>query len=106
MEAVQEVFQVFINAGTLFLEATGAAILLFTAGKSIFRLFKRDPHVQLEMSEGVALALEFKLGSEVLRTIVVRTWNELAMLGVIVLLCAAITFLIRWEIKNETKKFA
>ena len=47
------------------------------------------------------ILLEFKLGSEVLRTVVVRSTSELLIAGAIVLLRAAMTFLIHWEIKNE-----
>ena len=54
------------------------------------------------------MALEFKMGSELLRTLIVREWNELLILGSVILLRAALTFLIQWEIsiekKNETQK--
>ena len=49
----------------------------------------------------IALSLEFKMGSEVLRTVVVREWEELGILGAIILLRGVLTFLIHWEIKNE-----
>ncbi len=104
MELVQGYFHVGVKCGILLLEAATAVLLLYTAGLSVIRIIKRDPYVRIELSEGIALALEFKLASEVLRTIIVRSWDELGMLGVIVVLCAAITFLIRREIKNETKK--
>ena len=52
---------------------------------------------------GIALALEFKMGGEVLRTVVVREWAELGILGAIIVLRGALTFLIHWEIKNEEK---
>lgn len=47
------------------------------------------------------MALEFKLGGEILRTVVVRDLKEIALVGAIILLRAALTFLIHWEIKNE-----
>ena len=53
------------------------------------------------MAEGIALSLEFKMGSEVLRTVVVREWEELGILGAVILLRGLLTFLIHWEIKNE-----
>ena len=49
------------------------------------------------------MALEFKMGGELLRTVIVREWNELLILGAIILLRAALTFLIQWEIKIERK---
>ena len=41
------------------------------------------------------------MGGEVLRTVVVREWSELLILGAIILLRGLLTFLIHWEIKNE-----
>ena len=43
------------------------------------------------------------MGSEVLRTVVVRDWEELGILGAVILLRGLLTFLIHWEIKNEEK---
>lgn len=43
------------------------------------------------------------MGGEVLRTVVVREWSELGILGAIIVLRAMLTFLIHWEIKNEKK---
>ena len=59
---------------------------------------------RLDLAQGIALALEFKMGGEVLRTVVVREWGELLVLGAIILLRAALTFLLHWEIKNEKKE--
>ena len=52
----------------------------------------------------IPLALEFKMGGEVLRTVVVREWSELGILGAIIVLRAMLTFLIHWEIKNEKRE--
>ena len=49
----------------------------------------------------MALGLEFKLGSEILRTVVVRELSEVALVAAIIVLRAALTFLIHWEIKVE-----
>lgn len=104
MAGIQSAFRTFVEGGVLLLEAAGVVILLYVAIKSIVRLFRRDSNVRMELAEGIALALEFKLGAEVLRTVIVRSWDELAILGAIVALRAAITFLIRWEINSEKKK--
>ena len=58
----------------------------------------------MKLAQGIALALEFKLGSEVLRTVIVREQSELIMLGLIILLRGALTFLIHWEIKGEESR--
>ena len=58
----------------------------------------------VDTKQGIALALEFKMGGEVLRTVVVREWSELGILGAIIVLRAMLTFLIHWEIKNEKRE--
>lgn len=98
---IQNVFQVVVQYGILVLEATGVVVLLVTTFKCIIGCFRRDANVRLALAQGIALALEFKLGGEVLRTVIVREWNELAIIGAVILLRGALTFLIHWEIKNE-----
>lgn len=91
---------------TILLELFGVAILVFTAVKCFCYWIKRDSKIRLELAQGIALSLEFKMGSEVLRTVIVREWEELGILGVIILLRSILTFLIHWEIKHEEKALA
>ena len=72
--------------------------------KAIVGYFKKDEHIRLDLAEGIALALEFKLGGEVLRTVIVREWTELLILGAIIALRGALTLLIHWEISVEEKR--
>ncbi|MBQ7196531.1 MAG: DUF1622 domain-containing protein [Synergistaceae bacterium] len=98
---IEDVFQIIVQCGVLLLECTGVTTLLFTTVKTIWGCIIRDPKVRLTLAKGIALALEFKLGGEVLRTVIVREWSELAILGAIIVLRGALTFLIHWEIKTE-----
>ena len=91
---------------TILLELFGVVILVFTAARCFFHWIKRNSRIRLELAQGIALSLEFKMGSEVLRTVVVREWGELGILGVIILLRSILTFLIHWEIKHEEKALA
>lgn len=100
-EYVESIFQVIVQWGILLMECVGVVILLYTAFKSIYGCLTRDPHVRLTLAKGIALSLEFKLGGEVLRTVIVREWSELAILGAIIILRGALTLLIHWEIKTE-----
>ena len=88
---------------TILLEMVGILVLVSTAVKCFLRWLNHDQHVRLDLAEGIALALEFKMGGEVLRTVVVREWRELGILGAIIILRGLLTFLIHWEIKNEKK---
>ncbi|WP_298029873.1 DUF1622 domain-containing protein [uncultured Dysosmobacter sp.] len=106
LEYLEKEFQFIVQFGVLFLEFVGVAVLLVSAVRSIVGCFRRDPHVRLVLAQGIALALEFKLGGEVLRTAIVREPQELITLGAIILLRGALTFLIHWEIKNEESKIS
>ena len=101
LENIEFYFKIVVQYGILLMECVGVSILLFTAIKSIWGCLRRDKKVRLTLAKGIALALEFKLGGEVLRTVIVREWSELAILGAIIILRGLLTFLIHWEIKTE-----
>ncbi|MBQ6409054.1 MAG: DUF1622 domain-containing protein [Butyrivibrio sp.] len=101
--SAENMLRYVVEFSTLILEFFGICILMYTGIKSFILWIKKSDAIRLELAQGIALALEFKLGGEVLRTVVVRDWAELGILGAIIALRAALTFLIHWEIKNEKK---
>ena len=103
-EKIENVFRLIVQYGVLLIELIGVAVLLYSIVRAIIGLIKRRRDVRLELAEGIALALEFKVGGELLRTVIVREWSELLILGSVILLRAALTFLIQWEIRVERKK--
>ena len=102
-EIISKYFDLIVQYLILLVEFVGIVILIYTIVTAVIGLFKRQTHVRLKLAEGIALSLEFKMGGELLRTVIVREWNELLILGAIILLRAALTFLIQWEIKIERK---
>ena len=104
LEHIEGLFQIIVQYGILFLECAGVIILLTTAVKSLYTWACRKGRVQLDLAQGIALALEFKLGGEVLRTVIVREESELLILGAVILLRGALTYLIHWEIKGEESR--
>ena len=104
IENMDVVLTYIVEICTILMELFGIAVLVYTAIKSFIQWIKKDTrHLRLNLAEGIALSLEFKMGSEVLRTVVVRDWEELGILGAVILLRGLLTFLIHWEIKNEEK---
>ena len=108
MEAIvhflEDIVHFAAQIGITFTELAGIAILLITVVKAIIGYFRKNEHLRLDLAEGIALALEFKLGGEVLRTVIVREWTELLILGAIIALRGALTLLIHWEISVEEKR--
>ncbi|MFY9381100.1 MAG: DUF1622 domain-containing protein [Eubacteriales bacterium] len=106
-ETIDELFFRAVQYCILVIEFIGVAVLVFTVLKCALRLrAKRSAHIRLDLAEGIALSLEFKMGSELLRTVVVRELRELLILGAVILLRAALAFFICWEITNEKKASA
>lgn len=105
MTAFLETMELFltyiVNICTILLELFGVIVLISTAVKCFIQWIRHDTKLRLDLAQGIALSLEFKMGSEVLRTVVVRQWSELGILGAVILLRGLLTFLIHWEIKNE-----
>ncbi len=102
-QTVIRYFDLGVNYLVLFIEIVGIAVLIHAVISSVIGLFKKQDLVRLKLAEGIALSLEFKVGGELLRTVVVRDWQELGVLGAIILLRAALTFLIQWEIRIEKR---
>ncbi|MEA4898453.1 DUF1622 domain-containing protein [Bacillota bacterium Meth-B3] len=102
--ALENTYRAIVSYGVLALEFVGVAIILYSAIRSICMLFTKNPHSRLALAEGIALALEFKLGGEVLRTTIVHEIYEVLLVGAIILLRCALTLLIHWEINVEEKK--
>ncbi len=103
-QSIEGFYRVVVNYGVLALEFVGVVIILYSAARSLYMIYTKNPHSRLELAEGIALALEFKLGGEVLRTTVVHDVYDVILVGVIVVLRIAMTFLIHWEIDVEEKK--
>lgn len=102
-----ELFELFldelVNWSILAFELVGVIILLVAGILGIKDYIQKSPTVRLALAEGMALALEFKLGSEILRTVIVRDISELYFIAGIIILRASLTFLIHWEIDYEEK---
>ena len=100
-EVLHHLMRELIEYSIILLELIGVLVLLAGALRATVNYIKGDPHTRVKLCRALAMALEFKLGGEILRTVVVSDLKEIALVGAIILLRAALTFLIHWEIKNE-----
>ena len=104
MEYIDLLLKHTVEAAILLFEFIGVVVLVVSGLKGFWCYAKKDPDTRLTLAKGMAMGLEFKLGSEILRTVVVREWEEMGVVAGIIVLRAALTFLIHWEIKQEEKK--
>ena len=103
IEGLHTALSLLTGSAILLFEYTGVGVIIATGIMGIMRCLRRDPATRLQLAKGMALGLEFKLGSEILRTVIVREFREIWLVGAIILLRASLTLLIHWEIKNEER---
>ena len=99
------------------IDIIGTGIIAFgtfySAIKLIIGLFNKDKKdkengssIKLILANYLALGLEFMLAAEILRTVTMnrRDFSEIIVLGAIIILRAAISLLIYFELSYEEKK--
>ena len=88
------------------LELIGIIIIIIGSFRAILQVVsslrkKNAPNVVISLGRALAIALEFKMGAEIVNTVIVRDLKELCILGVVIALRAILAVLIHWEIKKE-----
>lgn len=101
MEFLEYILRQIVDIAIILFEFIGVAVIIISGIKGMISYVRRNPSTRLNLAKGMAMGLEFKLGSEILRTVVVREFNEIFTVAGIIALRASLTFLIHWEIKNE-----
>ena len=76
---LEEILTYVVQFSVTVLEFFGVFILVYTAVRCFISWTRKDHFVRLDLAQGIALALEFKLGGEVLRTVITRDRDELFM---------------------------
>ena len=102
---VELYFDVIVSYARVLMEAIGLVIIILTAVRCIMGMIgKRRNNYRIVLAKGICLALEFKLGGEVLGTVLAESFKDLGIIACLIALRASLTFLLHWEIKNEKKE--
>ena len=104
MELLEHNFETMVRFCILLIELAGIAVIVISMVRGFIGFIRKDEHTRIELAQGIMLGLEFKIGSEVLRSVIVTTWNELGTLAAIILLRSLLTLLLHWEIGEEEKR--
>ena len=101
IEIMEMVLKHIVEVAILFFEFVGVIVIIISGLKGVYAYVRRSPDMKITLAQGLAIGLEFKLCSEILKTVIVREWTEIVTVAGIIALRAALTFLIHWEIKEE-----
>lgn len=101
IEVFEEILVEIVNGSILILEFMGVCVIVASGIRGFYDYVRHVPSMKLTLAKGLAVGLEFKMGSEILRTVIVREWKEIIVVAGIIGLRAALNFLIHWEIHEE-----
>ena len=103
---IETVLTAVITFSSHILEVCGALIILY-AGLKAFLCFVQSGRdgreIRLLFARFLVFGLEFKLGAEILRTVVVRTLQEILVLAAIIALRFILNLILHWEIHQEKR---
>ncbi len=90
------------------LELIGILIILVGTIRALCHLARsvhrsRPFNVVVDLGRALALALECKMGAEIIHTVIVRDLKELGILAVVILIRALLAVIIHWEIRMEQR---
>lgn len=102
-QLLEEILGNIASIAIILFEFIGVGIIIWTGITGFLRWLKHAGDTGVYLARGLAMGLEFKMGSEILRTVIVREWKEIGIVAGIIALRAALTFLLHWEIKEEEK---
>ena len=106
MHIFHEISQTIVPIIVFILEVMGLFIVFWTCvkafGEYIQNTFmKKHNKIQTHLAKGLATGLEFKLGAEILKTLIVHDLDELLVLGAVFALRALMSILIHFELKHS-----
>ena len=89
------------------LELMGIIIIFVGAIKAFYKyalslISKTSYPIKVEFAKALTLALEFKMGAEILKTVIINSFDEMYILAAIILLRALLAFVIHSEMKAES----
>jgi len=101
------------------LELMGVVIICFGAIRSLLTYFKiqfkkntgrrktdtqGSSNVKIMLGTALELGLEYKMGAEILKTVLIRDLSEIWILAAVIVLRAMLSVLLHFEMRAELKK--
>lgn len=104
MVAIEQGFETIVRFCILLIELAGIAVIVISMVQGFIGYIHKQEQTRIQLAQGIMLGLEFKIGSEVLRSVIISGWTELGTLAAIILLRSLLTLLLHWEIDVEEKR--
>ena len=102
-------FEEIIRTIVVVIESGGVLVISITSVIALFSYLRGlpspdIPKIRLRLAQGLSLGIEFKIGSEIIRTVIVGTFEDLAFLAALIAVRGVLNFLIERETKELRKR--
>ena len=100
-EILHHLLHEIITYSVLGFEWIGVIIVAISGIRGVVELFKKNPDIDLHLSLGMAVALQFMLCAEIVKLITIGDLTDIILVLGIVVLHIAITLLVAFELKHK-----
>lgn len=110
---IAEGLRTVAQAAATLVEGIGVGVVVVAIVRAVVRYVSMLVHrtrpfppegLRLELGRSLALALEFSVGADILRTAVEPTWDEIARLAAIAAIRTALNFFLQRELAAEGRR--
>ena len=106
--SIKEMLHPLAEISASILEFVGIMIIIIGSFRAMLIVLKciakKEPYrIATDLGRALSLALEFKMGAEIIKTVIIHNLEELAILGIVIIIRALLAFIIHWEIQLEEK---
>jgi uncharacterized membrane protein len=104
IHAIEKLLSEVMILAVHMLEIFGGIIILYAGTATFFKFLRTSKdgrEARLSFARFLVFGLEFKLAGEIIRTVVVRTMNEVLILASVIGLRAILNLIVHWEIRQE-----
>lgn len=103
---LEELIETILPSIISILELMGIFVVCYNALHAFWEYLQtvflhRSFDFKVELANGLATSLEFKMAAEILKTVLVRELTELWVLGAVIVLRALLSLLIHIELRAE-----
>lgn len=103
---MEELFNRYLPVLIHLFELMGILILVLGVFTAFYhymlgRFSKRNINIKYEFADVMTTALDFKLASEILKTVIIKNLDELLILGSVFFIRIIMTFVLEKEMKDE-----
>ena len=116
---LENIIEIFLPVLIHILELMGVAIISFGAVRSLITYFRRQfrtgnrrrltdaqgaSNVKIMLGTSLELGLEYKMGAEIIKTVLIRDLSEIWILAAVIILRALLSILLHVEMHAEMRK--